>query len=41
MNVNDIPNDKLLWLVVMHLTFVISAVMLGVLDRMVFGDKRI
>ena len=41
MNVSDIPDDKLLWLVVMHLTFVVSAVMLGVLDRMVFGDKRI
>lgn len=40
MNVQDIPNDKLMWLVAMHLTFVISALMLGVLDRLMFGEKR-
>jgi uncharacterized protein (TIGR00645 family) len=39
MNVTQMPNDKLLWLVVMHLTFVVSALMLGVLDRMVFAKK--
>ena len=27
-------NDKLLWYVIIHLTFVVSAVMLGLLDRM-------
>jgi uncharacterized protein (TIGR00645 family) len=34
MDAQDIPNDKLLWYVVIHLTFVVSAVMLGVLDKM-------
>jgi uncharacterized protein (TIGR00645 family) len=41
MNVRDIPNDKLMWLVVMHLTFVVSALMVGVLDRLVFAEKRV
>ena len=27
-------NDKLMWYVIIHLTFVVSAVLLGVLDRM-------
>jgi uncharacterized protein (TIGR00645 family) len=40
MNIHDIPNDKLLWLVVMHLTFVVSALMLGILDKLVFGETR-
>jgi uncharacterized protein (TIGR00645 family) len=34
---DDIPSpgweDKLMWLVIIHLTFVVSAVMMGVLDR--------
>jgi uncharacterized protein (TIGR00645 family) len=33
MNAQDTPNDKILWYVVLHLTFVVSAVLLGVLDR--------
>ena len=41
MNARDIPNDKLLWLVVMHLTFVVSALMVGFLDKMVFAEKRV
>ena len=40
MNVREVPNDKLLWLVIIHLTFVVSALMLGVLDRLVFAQKR-
>ena len=36
-DVNGIPipdwEDKLMWLVIIHLTFVVSAVMMGVLDR--------
>jgi uncharacterized protein (TIGR00645 family) len=39
MNITQMPNDKLLWLVAIHLTFVVSALMLGVLDRMVFAKK--
>ena len=32
-NANNVDNDKLLWFVVMHLTFVASAVAMGLLDR--------
>lgn len=35
MNAPHIPNDKLMWYVIMHLTFVVSAVLLGVLERIV------
>ena len=40
MNAQQIPNDKLLWYVVMHLTFVISALLLGVLDKIAFASHR-
>jgi uncharacterized protein (TIGR00645 family) len=40
MDAQDIPNDKLMWYVIMHLTFVVSAVLLGVLDRMSFAAHR-
>jgi uncharacterized protein (TIGR00645 family) len=33
MNASNIDNDKLLWYVVIHLTFVISAVAMGMLDK--------
>ena len=39
MNVSQIPNDKLMWMVIMHLTFVVSALLLGVLDKLVFGGR--
>jgi uncharacterized protein (TIGR00645 family) len=31
--IDQVANDKLLWLVVLHLTFVVTAVLLAVLDR--------
>ncbi|MGE0188139.1 MAG: TIGR00645 family protein [Steroidobacteraceae bacterium] len=34
------PNDKLMWYVIIHLTFVISAVLMGVLDRLSFSSHR-
>jgi uncharacterized protein (TIGR00645 family) len=34
MDAQDTPNDKLMWFVIIHMTFVLSAVLLGVLDRM-------
>lgn len=34
MNAQEIPNDKLLWYVIIHLTFVASAVFMGLLDKM-------
>jgi uncharacterized protein (TIGR00645 family) len=40
MNAEGTPNDKILWYVVLHLTFVVSAVLLGVLDRMAFASHR-
>ena len=34
------PNDKLMWYVIIHLTFVVSAVLMGVLDRIAFAAHR-
>ncbi|QIK38888.1 TIGR00645 family protein [Caldichromatium japonicum] len=39
-NVPHVPNDKLLWYVVIHLTFVVSALLMGVLDRISFASHR-
>ena len=40
MDAQKIDNDKLLWYVVLHMTFVVSALLLGVLDRLVFAGHR-
>jgi len=40
MKVDEIENDKIMWYVIVHLTFVISAVLLGVLDRISFAKHR-
>ena len=40
MNAQQIENDKIFWYVVLHLTFVVSAVLMGVLDRIVFSAHR-
>lgn len=40
LNAQQIDNDKLLWYVVLHLTFVASALLLGVLDRLAFAGHR-
>jgi len=40
MNAQQIPNDKLMWYVIIHMTFVFSAVLMGVLDRMSFASHR-
>ena len=40
MNAQHVPNDKLLWYVIIHLTFVVSAVLMGVLDRIAFASHR-
>ena len=34
MNAQEVPNDKLMWYVIIHLTFVASAVFMGMLERM-------
>lgn len=33
MNTQQTPNDKILWYVIVHLTFVISSVLMAVMDR--------
>jgi uncharacterized protein (TIGR00645 family) len=33
MNIDNINNDKLMWYVTIHLTFVISALLMGYLDK--------
>jgi uncharacterized protein (TIGR00645 family) len=40
MNAQQTDNDKILWYVILHLTFVLSAVLLGVLDRLAFATHR-
>ena len=40
LNAQQIDNDKLLWYVVLHLTFVASALLLGLLDRLAFASHR-
>lgn len=39
MNVGSVPNEKLMWLVIMHLTFVVSALLLAVMDRIVTQNR--
>lgn len=39
-NTATVDNDKLMWYVIIHLTFVVSAVMMGVLDKMSFASHR-
>ena len=41
MQVEEIKdNDKIMWYVILHMTFVVSAVLLGVLDKMSFSQHR-
>ena len=40
MEATKIENDKIMWYVILHLTFVVSAVLLGVLDKMSFAKHR-
>jgi uncharacterized protein (TIGR00645 family) len=40
MDAQKIDNDKLMWYVIIHLTFVVSAVMMGVLDRITSKSHR-
>lgn len=41
MEVRSVPNDKLLWYVVIHMAFVLSALLLAVLDRLAFAQHRV
>ena len=40
MEAEQVPNDKLLWMTVIHLTFVVSAVLLAVMDRLMAADTK-
>ena len=40
MNLQHIDNDKLMWYVIFHMTFVFSALLLGYLDRVAFAAHR-
>jgi uncharacterized protein (TIGR00645 family) len=40
MNVQQIPDNKLMWYVIIHMTFAFSALLLGHLDRMAFAGHR-
>jgi hypothetical protein len=40
MNAQQIDNDKIMWYVILHLTFVVSALLLGVLDRLSKDQRR-
>ena len=40
MEAQAIDNTKIMWYVILHLTFVVSALLLGVLDRLVFATHR-
>ncbi len=39
-NAEQVENDKIMWYVILHLTFVVSALLLGVLDRIAFASHR-
>ncbi len=40
MAAEKIENDKLMWYTILHMAFVVSAVMLGVLDKLSFAKHR-
>jgi uncharacterized protein (TIGR00645 family) len=40
MEVEKIENDKLMWYTILHMAFVASALLLGVLDKMSFAKHR-
>jgi uncharacterized protein (TIGR00645 family) len=39
MDIQQVANDKLFWMTVIHLTFVVSALLLAVMDRLIGGHK--
>lgn len=40
MRVEEISNDKLMWYVIIHMAFVLSALLLGYLDKLAFASHR-
>ena len=39
-NADKIDNTKIMWYIILHMTFVVSAVLLGVLDKLSFARHR-
>jgi uncharacterized protein (TIGR00645 family) len=39
-NKDAYSNDQVMWFVILHMTFVVSALLLGVLDKMAFAKHR-
>jgi uncharacterized protein (TIGR00645 family) len=39
-NVDKMADDKLMWLVIIHMTFVLSALLLAVVDKLAFSSHR-
>ena len=40
MNLQQVDNEKLMWYVIFHMTFVFSALLLGYLDKIAFASHR-
>jgi uncharacterized protein (TIGR00645 family) len=40
MEVETLSNDKLMWLTIIHLTFVVSALLLAVMERIMSGNRQ-
>jgi uncharacterized protein (TIGR00645 family) len=40
MNIPQLTSEKLMWYVILHMTFVVSALLMGVLDRIAFASHR-
>jgi uncharacterized protein (TIGR00645 family) len=40
MEVETLSDDKLLWMTIIHLTFVVSALLLAVMDKKIIGDDH-
>ncbi len=40
MKAENTDNEKIMWYIILHMTFVLSAVLLGVLDKMSFAKHR-
>ncbi len=40
MKAEETSNDKIMWYIILHMTFVVSAVLLGVLDKLSFAKHR-
>lgn len=40
MEAQQIPDNKIMWYVILHLTFVVSAVLMGLMDKMAFASHR-